>query len=114
MTCRAPGGNAGEFNIRLIVHADRPEPLWELFSRAHAVLRLRPSAAACLSRETRPASNNASRSSPILAHCLAFMAKMLAVTTALIVAGPPTFRAACEMIALALLIGPLMAPRGHN
>jgi hypothetical protein len=58
--------------MRLITDEDSPVDLWFRFKIVQVELRLKPSAAAWASKESKPDAMRASRSSAILAHCFAF------------------------------------------
>jgi hypothetical protein len=70
---RASGGSCGDNNIRLMIAAERPEPLWLALRIVQVVLRASPSALDCSSRVRHPASTRACPSSLILAARRAFI-----------------------------------------
>jgi hypothetical protein len=62
--------------MRLITEEDSPVALWFRFRIIQVELRLKPSAPAWASNESKPDAMRASRNSVILAHCLAFKIEM--------------------------------------
>jgi hypothetical protein len=69
----ASGGSCGDNSIRLMIAAERPEPLWLALRMVQVVLRASPSALDCSSRVRNPASTRACPSSLIFAACRAFI-----------------------------------------
>jgi hypothetical protein len=70
---RASGGSCGDNNIRLMMAAERPEPLWLALRMVHVVLRASPSAFDCSSSVRSPASTRACPTSLIFSACRAFI-----------------------------------------
>jgi hypothetical protein len=60
-------------NIRLMIAAERPEPLWLALRMVQVVLRASPSAFDCSSSIRNPASTRACPTSLIFAACRAFI-----------------------------------------
>jgi hypothetical protein len=69
----ASGGSCGDNSIRLMIAAERPEPLWLALRMVQVVLRASSSALDCSSRVRNPASTRACPSSLIFAACRAFI-----------------------------------------
>jgi len=72
----AADGSRAECMMRLMTEEDSPDALWFRFKIIQVELRLKPSAAAWAPNESKPDAMRASRSSAILAHCLAFKLEM--------------------------------------
>ena len=74
---RASGGSCGDNNMRLMIPAERPEPLWLALRMVQVVLRASPSAFDCSSSVKNPESTRACLSSLIFAVCRAFISVMM-------------------------------------
>src|ERR1700750_1581031 len=61
--------------MRLIVFAERPDPLWRLLSTVQAQLLDNPRTAACFESVSNPAETKAWRISAIFEACLAFLSE---------------------------------------
>jgi hypothetical protein len=70
---RASGGSCGDNNMRLMIAAESPEPLWLALRMVQVVLRASPSAFDCSSSVRNPASTRACPTSLIFAACRAFI-----------------------------------------
>src|SRR5438876_9257811 len=66
---RASGGSCGDNNMRLMIAAERPEPLWLALRIVQVVLRASPSAFDCSSSVRNPASTRTCPSSLIFDAC---------------------------------------------
>src|SRR5262249_118401 len=71
--CRASGGSCGDNNMRVMIAAERPEPLWLALRMVQVVLRASPRPFDGSSSVKNPASTRPCPTSLIFAACRAFI-----------------------------------------